>query len=1189
LLEERISILKDLVRAQAQNEDVMTPMEKKDYENNQKKLALLESVKNEKNDEGQYQEAANAYISYLVRQKQNVSQADISQDLIDLADARKRMREANTPAEKALAQKDLDSARSRINSKKIIAFGDQDLHMLIRDMSDLEGEQRYFQDMFNILRGDGKLFESFVNKIVEANKSVSEQADKEELSRPDEKSADTLPLIEELQKLFPNFSNDMLEDIANRVSAYINENFVNDKGVFTKNETGKTYPSLSELLKQEKGSITEILKRDAEKQKEKEVDTLIDNTANKLIDEKVEEIVTEAEDKEVELLGSEPAEKVSGTAQEETADIFNKINNEIYNTIDDESLRIVSKLFGRIVYNAFTDSARESNLIESINTLNNLLKNKYNKEIKYEVNGSQNQARSRIPFGKIDDFFIDVLLYESTRGRFIDTFDVLRVILPVYNELSTENKVKIDSLREYYNKYLEYFTLQAINDNKKGYKGFGTIGSSKMFNIAKDGFLELKESSNEALAGIQKYAEFLSKGAMSDEQSNSILNNAEQIKKEVISRTSNDYIKNIDEINIGDTIYISDDSLNGAFDETPMVVDDIKDNKIHLIKNEGTKLIVDFNRNVWSFSERQSKQTTLPTTEESKQEGLPINDTNVDTNIDTNVVSSPVENLSVATQEEIDIKKAEIEKLKKDKQEEINNIGIKQKAANFEKLREAKTPEEKLNAINTIERNVLKGMQLSDSEKREIQRVKDKLAMEGYETVDLLGMDYHDGMKVIAVGSDVDENLAEGEEIITEIDSPQINKDGRIIQAAKIKTIKGTKKGGLTKEEWLKEQSKKETRVDKINAKYDEQIAQKQAKLQALESKQITDEKSTAPLPTYEKITTKEVVNPSPITEENKNEIIAKIKNVATKVTNEEISIGMSSIESIANEIMRRDSLTFEEFLNGEELSVLIGRMFNVRSSADDVQIVGSSPVENLSENPALRDVDSTEKALEGKRPTQTKDVATFSLTVQEKELNEYINNFVGLEADVFSLDDLPFGIESLEKDSEQYKSLKDVPIVKAYLSYYNKNKTLKKIGAKTYKSISEAYHKAKAEGSNPELVKAVEDLLATNNNADEKSTAQLPKSLKEINEKDTIILKEDNSPYIVVSKDNKKGTIRVRSLSNPNLYMEVEGVEEISEYRPSQDLRFNVSSKSALELSDEEFLKALKDSDIVDEGSCEI
>jgi hypothetical protein len=180
------------------------------------------------------------------------------------------------------------------------------------------------------------------------------------------------------------------------------------------------------------------------------------------------------------------------------------------------------------------------------------------------------------------------------------------------------------------------------------------------------------------------------------------------------------------------------------------------------------------------------------------------------------------------TQSEIDAKKAEIERRR---QEEINNIGIKQKTANFEKLREAKTPEEKLNAINTIERNVLEGMQLSDSEKREIQRVKDKLAMEGYETVDLLGMDYHDGMKVIAVGSDVDENLAEGEEIITEIDSPQINKDGRIIQAAKIKTIKGNKKDGLTKEEWLKEQSKKETRVDKINAKYD-------TELQSLESKQ---------------------------------------------------------------------------------------------------------------------------------------------------------------------------------------------------------------------------------------------------------------------------------------------------------------------------------------------------------------
>ena len=733
LLEERISILKDLVRAQAQNEDVMTPMEKKDYENNQRKLALLEAVKNEKNDEGQYQEAANAYISYLVRQKQNVSQADISQDLIDLADARKRMREANTPSEKALAQKDLDSARSRINSKKIIAFGDQDLHMLIRDMSDLEGEQRYFQDMFNILRGDGKLFESFVNKIVEANRSVSEQADKEELSRPDEKSADTLPLIEELQKLFPNFSNDMLEDIANRVSVYINENFVNDKGVFTKNETGKTYPSLSELLKQERGSITEILKRDAEKQKEKEVDTLIDNTANKLIDEKVEEIVTEAEDKEVQLLGSEPAEKVSGTAQEE---IKIEDDNQKIRKISNE-IKKIEKLIIQAndgVDEDVAEFAKDNNDdILSYRTID------FNggKAIVYDTN--QNDG------------------WSGKGSSFRKTWDVLK-FNQSFSNMSSPAHVRI------------------------------LMTSEQKYNYSEN-----------------KKSEF-----------------AKQLRELAKSVRDTNEVRLID---IRPTSNVNIELLN---------------NRLSELKSELQVL--------------ESKQTTLPTTEESKQEGLPINETNDDTNVDTNVVSSP-------------------------------------------------------------------------------------------------------------------------------------------------------------------------------------------------------EEKSAAPLPTYEKITTKEVVNPSPITEENKNEIIAKIKNVATNVTDEEISIGMSSIESIANERMRRDSLTFEEFLNGEELSVLIGRMFNVRSSADDVQIVGSSPVENLSEN------------------------------AQEEAMPN-----------------------------------------------------------------------------------------------EEKSTAPLPKSLKEINEKDTIILKEDNSPYIVVSKDDKKGTIRVRSLSNPNLYMEVEGVDEISEYRPS-----------ALELSDEEFFKALKDSDRVDEGSCEI
>jgi hypothetical protein len=170
----------------------------------------------------------------------------------------------------------------------------------------------------------------------------------------------------------------------------------------------------------------------------------------------------------------------------------------------------------------------------------------------------------------------------------------------------------------------------------------------------------------------------------------------------------------------------------------------------------------------------------------------------------------------------IETKKAEIERRR---QEELNAVGAKQKQSAFKKLREAKTPEEKLNAINLIERNVAEGVTLTTEEQREIQKIKDNLASEGYEVPTILGKQFHQGMKVIVTSSIPDENLAEGEEIITKVLVPQVNKDDKMVQTAQIEVTVGTKKGGLTGEQWLAEQEKKETRVDKINAKYDAELA----------------------------------------------------------------------------------------------------------------------------------------------------------------------------------------------------------------------------------------------------------------------------------------------------------------------------------------------------------------------------
>jgi hypothetical protein len=171
------------------------------------------------------------------------------------------------------------------------------------------------------------------------------------------------------------------------------------------------------------------------------------------------------------------------------------------------------------------------------------------------------------------------------------------------------------------------------------------------------------------------------------------------------------------------------------------------------------------------------------------------------------------------------VSQAQIDEIEKRREEALNAVGAKQKESAFEKLKEAKTAEDKLNAIHIIERNVAEGSVLTEAEKKEIQKVKDNLAAEGYEVYELKDKEFNQGMKVIVTNSIPDENLAEGEEIITKTISPQINKDDKMVQTAQIEVTVGTKKGGLTREQWLAEQKKKETRVDKINAKYDAELA----------------------------------------------------------------------------------------------------------------------------------------------------------------------------------------------------------------------------------------------------------------------------------------------------------------------------------------------------------------------------
>lgn len=66
-----------------------------------------------------------------------------------------------------------------------------------------------------------------------------------------------------------------------------------------------------------------------------------------------------------------------------------------------------------------------------------------------------------------------------------------------------------------------------------------------------------------------------------------------------------------------------------------------------------------------------------------------------------------------------------------------------------------------------------------------VQRIKDNFNANGYEIVDMLGKPYNAGIKT-AVTFVTDENLEQGQQIITKIIKPQINYQQRMIQAAQI-------------------------------------------------------------------------------------------------------------------------------------------------------------------------------------------------------------------------------------------------------------------------------------------------------------------------------------------------------------------------------------------------------------------
>lgn len=226
-------------------------------------------------------------------------------------------------------------------------------------------------------------------------------------------------------------------------------------------------------------------------------------------------------------------------------------------------------------------------------------------------------------------------------------------------------------------------------------------------------------------------------------------------------------------------------------------------------------------------------------------------------------VINEIEQEDEGNQTEIEAIKAEIEKLEKDKQEKLDNRGQNLLTQGFNDLLEATKSVQVANAIFIIETNKYHGAILSKEQEQQLSEAKAKLKGQGYEVRDtnivrrgeniiVIHQELYDDQihtlseeQVNLLQKSIDSSEKTGEEVnlnhlpapVLKTIKPLIFKNSVKVQSAEVVTlifasvehakeaIKKSREAGY----------KKRTSADKINAKYDAQIAQLEAELKALE------------------------------------------------------------------------------------------------------------------------------------------------------------------------------------------------------------------------------------------------------------------------------------------------------------------------------------------------------------------
>jgi len=96
--------------------------------------------------------------------------------------------------------------------------------------------------------------------------------------------------------------------------------------------------------------------------------------------------------------------------------------------------------------------------------------------------------------------------------------------------------------------------------------------------------------------------------------------------------------------------------------------------------------------------------------------------------------------------------------------------------------------------INVMENNLMRmdpNVKGIKHIKRSIENLKDNLIANGYEMPELLGKQFHQGLKAIKTATIQDENLEKDSEVITKVLIPQVNYNDKMIQTAQIEVSVG--------------------------------------------------------------------------------------------------------------------------------------------------------------------------------------------------------------------------------------------------------------------------------------------------------------------------------------------------------------------------------------------------------------